>query len=552
MKKICLLLLSMIFVSDLYQQTPDEKLIATISTVSGTIDAYSMKYDVKTGGWMYSSYDTTARKYTLITPKGSSKQFSYIMQYNAIFDTDGNSYTTANDNITDTTYKYYILKNNEVLAEYDFINEAWVEKNGKIYFSAKEANKDYVTTYDIKTGIFDRGKAYDLIRLVYVPQPYYSEGEPIGYVGFTKDSKPYYVAEENNEVFFVVGGQEQKHYSDIGWYEVNFDANDNLCYIAKDRGKFYMDRGNAFVVQGDKEYTRYDWIYGPLLYDKNKKNIVYVGQDSLREYATRSTLMRGPEAMKTYEGSIYEYKYSPDGTLVYIVSEEKKNKNGESVSANTLVYGGKQYKNYNSISNVQFVDGSKIAFTASDKSNKYFVVIDGDIMTSKHDYITDYRYLEDGRFAYMATDYGNYDKKISDKCYVYIDGEKSGPYDMLSTVNWVTYAYITSDNKGNYAYVTGKNTDKENYYYVYKVHTNNWESKPFDNITEVRIINGKTVFFGGTQTSKDSYLYNYQLNINNKPVGETYSAYSDVKVDGNTMTFIGSKGSNVYRVEVKL
>jgi hypothetical protein len=94
--------------------------------------------------------------------------------------------------------------------------------------------------------------------------------------------------------------------------------------------------------------------------------------------------------------------------------------------------------------------------------------------------------------------------------------------------------------------------DKENYYYVYKVHTNKWESSTFDNISEVRLVNGKTMFFAGSKLSKDVYVYNYQLYVNNKPVGDVYSSYTGLKLNGNILSFIGSRGNNMYLVNVTL
>jgi len=195
-------------------QTINQKLITGIPQGNGTVDAYSLKYDAATGGWAYAAYDTTTTKYTIITPKGSSKPFNYAMTYNALFDTDGNSYIIGSENITDTVYKYSILKNNDVVAEYDFVTEGWTIKDNVIYYSASEGGKSFLAMYDTKTGSITKGKAYDEVRLGYTPDGY-SEGEPIGYVGFTKSGSVYYIARENNETFLVIGDKEQKHYSDI-------------------------------------------------------------------------------------------------------------------------------------------------------------------------------------------------------------------------------------------------------------------------------------------------------------------------------------------------
>src|SRR5688572_25068733 len=105
-----------IFAAQAFAQTPNEKLLATIPASNSYTDAYSFKYSPNTNAWVYASYDTTARMYTLITSKGTSRPFSYVMQYSTLFDFDGNSYTIAGESATDTSSNYYILKNNEVVS----------------------------------------------------------------------------------------------------------------------------------------------------------------------------------------------------------------------------------------------------------------------------------------------------------------------------------------------------------------------------------------------------------------------------------------------------
>jgi hypothetical protein len=301
MKRSTVLLLVALFsfTVSINSQTINQKLITGIPAINGQVDAYSLKYDAATGGWAYAAYDTTSTKFTIITPKGSSKQFNYAMTYNALFDAAGNSYIIGSENITDTIYKYSVLKNNEVIAEYDYIADGWVMKDNVLYYAAKDGDKNYMMRYETSSGQLTKSKAYDDIRLAYTPDGY-SEGEPVGYVGFTKSGSIYYIATLANETFLVIGDTEQKHYSDITWYDLKFSPKDEPCYIAKSQGKFYETRGNTFVVNGDKEYKSFDWIYGPIDFDSDG-NPLYVGQDSTAEYKYRSTLMRGADAINTVE-----------------------------------------------------------------------------------------------------------------------------------------------------------------------------------------------------------------------------------------------------------
>lgn len=531
-------------------QTINQKLITGIPQGNGTVDAYSLKYDAATGGWAYAAYDTTTTKYTIITPKGSSKPFNYAMTYNALFDTEGNSYIIGSENITDTVYKYSILKNNEVAAEYDFVTEGWTIKDNVIYYSASEGGKSFLAMYDTKTGSITKGKAYDEVRLAYTPDGY-SEGEPIGYVGFTKSGSVYYIARENNETFLVIGDKEQKHYSDITWYDLKFNANDEPCYIARSSGQFYMERGNTFVVVGNREFKSFDWVYGPITFD-NSGNPMYVGQDSVGEYKYRSTLMQGETAIESVSGSIYNYGFNEAGKLYYITSEESTNSKGEYVYSATLVIGGKKSSKYSSVNYPIFNKKGDVLFTASDKDNKYFVVLNGEQISGKYDYISEAKFMPNGNIAYVGVKYGNYDKNIPDKSYVIIDDEEMGPYNTINTADWKTNQIILTNGSNGYSFLAGDLVDKKNYSYKYNVYSNIGESKTFDNISDLKYVNGKLVYFAGNMVKKDLYIYDYSLYVNNKKLGDTYSAYTDanVKNDG-TITFIASKGNDMYFVEAK-
>lgn len=157
------------FTAGLNAQSFEKKDITDISGVSGTADIYSLKYDVPSGGWVYAAYDTSATKYTLITPKGSSKQYNYASVYSAVFDAQGNSYTSASTTINDTTYRYTLLKNNEAIAEYDYLAEGWKINNNVLYYSATDGGKQYIYQYDLGSGAITKSKPYDEIRLAYVP-----------------------------------------------------------------------------------------------------------------------------------------------------------------------------------------------------------------------------------------------------------------------------------------------------------------------------------------------------------------------------------------------
>jgi hypothetical protein len=244
--------------------------------------------------------------------------------------------------------------------------------------------------------------------------------------------------------------------------------------------------------------------------------------------------------------------YTPQGKLSYVLSGDNTGKGGEVVWKSTLVIDGKKSKEYTSISNPVFGSGTKVLFTASDKSNKYFVVQNDEVISEKFDYISEARFLPNGKTAYVGVIYGNYDKKIADKSYVIIDDEKYGPYNIVNTADWKTNAMVLTDNKGNFAYMAGELIDMTNYTYKYRVYTNKNESKQFDNVSDLRYVNGKLCYFAGNSTKKDSYIYDYTLYVDNKKLGDTYTAYTDVVVsESGVISFIASKGNDMYYVEAK-
>jgi len=537
--------------SAVFTQTIDQKLITTLPKYNGYTDAYSLKYDHKSGGWVYGAYDTTSRTYSLVTPKGNSAvSFNYVMQYYSLFDSQGNSYTMASNNVTDTTYNYSIVKNNEIIATYDIIQEGWAIKNDILYFAASENEKSYLVSYDTKSGVFSKGKAYDEVRLVYNPLEY-SEGEPVGYVGFNSAGEPYYVGREGGQSCLVIGTTEQKRYADISWYDMKTDPAGNFCYIAKSSGSFYGDRGNTFIVQGDKEYRSFDWIYGPIEFTLAGEPL-YVGQDSIGEWKYKATLMAGPKEIKTIDGSIYNYVYSPSGKLAYIASTDYQDKKGDFIYSSNLVYDGKESKTYNNIGFIKFSSSGKPVFVATDKKNKNFVVQDGKQISDKFDYISDFAFLPNGKLAYAGTTYGDYEKKIADKSYVFVGDDKYGPFNIISTADWKTGSQIVTNAKGDFAFIAGQNIDYDNYIYKYWVVSSKFETPKFDNVLDLRLVNGKFIYLAGNLVQKDLYIYDYNVYVDNKKIGDTYSAYTDLSVDASgVVTFLASKGDNMYWVEVK-
>jgi hypothetical protein len=527
-------------------QTFTEKKIGEFTAEQST-DLYSLKYDKITGAYIYSDYDTTLKKSTLYTNKGKAGMYDNINSWNAIFDKDGNTYLTASNNITDTTYTYFLLKNGEQVTTFDYIDDGWVERNGILYIHCRENNKHMIVTYNTSDGKIAKGKPYDEIILCSMKPYQGGEGEPVGEIGFTDDGKPFYIAAAGDEKFLVTGDAEMKHYSDIDMYSFAKDKKGALVYIAKSSGKLYETKGNTFVVQGDKEYKSYDYIYGPIIFDANN-NPVFTAADSSETYS-RQRVVIGDSEQKTYPGGIYDVKITPSGKLAYVGAIVKKNNTSEYF----VVIDGKEGKKYSNISNLNVVSGDEPIYTGYKDDNSSFVVKGTKVYEYDYSNIYDLRFLPNGKIVNVGVIYGNYEKKIRDKYFVNYGDDQLGPYDGISTANYVTNQYILTDNSGNYAFIAEKVVKPAEYISKFRVITNNDETDDYDGVLDLSLYKGKPLFTTFTTTSKAPYVSSYRIMYGNKQVGVTYDEISDFNFDETTgtATFLGAKNKVFFLVEMK-
>lgn len=488
--RITLLFLTfLMFSASVFAQSVNEKKIASFPQLN-SVNAYSFKYDGKTGTYFYSAYDTITQKYTVYSNKGNSVQYNYIDEYSGIFDKDGNYYVTANNNV-DTVYTYYIIKNGEEVASYEYVDPMWSEKNGVIYFSCREGGRSYFAEYSVSDGTMKKSPAYDEIYFVYYPMTYF-DSEPIGTVGFTPDGKAYYVASLNNEKFLVIGGVEQKHYSDIDLYTFEPDKNGVLTYFAKDIGKFYEERGNAFVVQGDKEYKKFDYIYGPLMFDNNNTP-VYIAGDSAGGYIYPQRVVVGNTEGKTYTSGIYDIKVTPRGNLAYVASNVVNS--DKNIYESYLVIDEKESKRYRFISSLSFLpDGSPVYFGSKDENKPGVIVKGTEEIPAGYPNIYELKVLNNGELSYVEVKYGNYEKKQNDKYRVVIGDKSFGPYDGIINMYWNEGAYVITDKDGNYAYITMKLVDEKNYIYENRLYSNTCKSRTSEYFEYVYLLKSKALF----------------------------------------------------------
>jgi|WetSurMetagenome_2_1015567.scaffolds.fasta_scaffold35834_2 hypothetical protein len=545
MKKILFSLFIMFFPFLIQSQTLSEKLLCKFNELND-VDVYSFKFDEKTNSYLYVKYDSTKElKNSIISNKGNSVDYDYINFYNTIFDVEGNYYIIAELKISDTTYRNTFLKNGKEIFTCDYINTELVEKNGIINIICTDKGKSFITEYDIASGNISKGKAYDeLIPCLYDKTQI--EGEPLGKLGFTDDNKLFYIAKSNNEAFMVIGDVEQRHFADIDAYSVVQDKSGKFTYVAKDTGSF-MYSSDGFVVYGDKRYKTFYSVYNLVMDAYN--NIIYIAGDFSDDGNPQKVMNGDKEISKTYSGGLYNLNFTPKGKIYFIASEKKKNSDEYE---SFVVFDGKEGKRYPSINTLQVLPGDELLFTVQYNDEISYVIKGSkEIRGDKKQFFVYADLLKDGKFAYVSVEYGDYDKKISDKYFVNIDNERLGPYDGMMVLNYENQSYILSDKKGNYAYVVYKIKNNTDYYYA--VCTNKGKSREFDNISDVSLYKGKVLYTISRITNKENYIYKYQIYYDNKPLTPEYDNIIEYKFDEKTglATYLIAKGNAVYKVEIK-
>ena len=473
-------LLSFLFIPVcIFGQTVNEKSLIRFDNLP-QVQAYSLYVDEKSGTYLYSDYDTTSKKTTLYSNKGNSEVYDYINYYGAIFDAEGNYYVTAYNNLTDTTFIYFMLKNGKEISKFDMMSLNWKDNSGKIYFSCKEGDKSYLAAYDMISGNISKGKIYDDVILCSFPKSTGSgdEGDEDGEIGFTSGGDPFYIAKANNEAFLVVGTQEQKHYADMDTYTFTQDPAGNFVYAAKSSGAFYNDAGNAFIVQGTNEYKKFDYIYGPVLFD-NSGTAIYIGGDSTATDNPQRVMIGNKEAGKSYSLGVSNLQLTPNGKLLYIATELIKN-GDENVSF--VVFDGKEGKRYQAIGITRILPNSKILYVATVSDDKQVIVRGNEEIDIDQPTILDVDALQSGELTYISGKYGDYDKKEKDKFYVHIGDDELGPFDGAEQINYDNNEYIISDKSGNYLYLVTKVTDFKTYTSKEILYSKEGKVGEFDNI----------------------------------------------------------------------
>jgi len=531
----------LLFAANLFAQKIN---VTPITPYSGEDSpAYSFMYDKNTGQWTYANYDTARQKSILLGSKGNSDYYDFIADWNVIFDSQGNSYTYAYNNRGDEKYVYFFLINGKQHAFYDNISYAIVINNGILYFIAEQNEKSFLVKYDLDKQSMEYGKHYD--RIYCFPDfedIYYYEGSYTIY--FTPEGKPVYIAEENNKKFVVTGDVESKKYDDIIDWNAKKDLKGIVCYTAAEN----TPKGRKeFVVQGMKEYKKF---YGISYIDTfTTANVpVYAALDSVGPDKTLNYVISGNDVKSTgFDMWISNIEITPAGKLAYsgaVLTGKDKYKD-------VLYIDDEEIASYEAISYLSFDKKGKPFFVAT-KNEKSYVVYDDDVLNGGYSSIYNAGFLEDGRIFYAGVIYGDYEKKIKDRYFIHIGGEKFGPYDGIGPISEYPTSVVFSDKSGNYAYLITYITDFENYKYKYAVKSNKFESGKYDFISNLNIYKGNFYYFA--ENFYEDVFYYDDFFKNGTKIGEPFQNPGSVKFDKEKgiYSFVCIIDKNYSYVEIDL
>jgi hypothetical protein len=544
-----LLLLPLLLIcSVIYSQQVTERKFAEFKNID-KMDYYSIKIDNNTGNYIFAIYDTTTYKTTAYNENGKIGVFDNVFYWNAVYDQKGNAYYAVSNIKDDTTSIFYMMKNDEVIGTYDYLNNNITLKDNILYFAFEREGRAFFAMMDVTDNSIKVSKPYDNIYFVSYPEVLYSE-EQEGTVGFTKDGKPYYVAESAGSKVLVIGDREMKAYADIDIYSFKKDNNGQLTYIVKDKGNFYNERGNTFIVQGEKEFIKkkYDYIYSIYGFT-NTNQPVYVATDSLNGNIFPQRMVIGEKEYKTYKGGVYNIVLLPTGKTAYVASDVVDAENYKFRSY--LVYDGKAGKKYESVELIVFNNRGLPYYTAQKKNGKYVVVMpDGKELDKGYDYISSLKILKNGQIAYVGQYNGDYDNKIPAKTFVHIGDNVSGPFDFVMTIDFQNGDAVKVDDRGNFIYAVQKTIDWENFIYDSKVRWNNGESESYDAVNDAGLINGKPYYTALKIKDRVMNTYTYSVYYDGKKITDDYEYINEFTADDNSISFLGYKNKEYYKVNI--
>lgn len=547
MKKLLVLLLVLFIGSSLNAQDIKEKKI--FDGLNGqSYSLYDFRYDVKTGSYVYSPYDTVTLKSKIISNKGNSDSYSGVYSYDVIFDNSGNYYAIATSNVSDLVNQFFFLKNGKVLKQFNNISFPLSFRDDGVYFMANDGVKDFRVKYNVNSGEFEYGKQYDTIYLSAMrPMGGEGEGEPSYVLGVTRDGRDYYIACKDQKQMLVIGNTEMKAYDEIYNRNTYEDSLGNIYYIAKEIAN---GKNSYFLVSGDKEYKKFSFVYPPVEFDKDN-NPVYSASNEEEEYPLSSFVVKGNDVIsRTFNRGIYEIKFTPSGKIAYVGADTI----ADGSYTNSLFVDGKEILTNASIMGVMFNNNEVPVYSSMDKDNNTYLMEGTKVISDKYSYIYDVKFSKSNKISYLGTIYGDYEKNLPNKSYYVYGTKKYGPYEEMGNYEGRMTNSIIND-KGEFAFVATKSVKvKGEEYPLFKsfLVCDDWKSAEFSYISNLSSYKNDFYYvaaFTDSKGNENTFLYK-----NDDKLTEDYDIISELNIDTvkGIITFLGQKKNKAYYVEIKL
>ncbi|MBK9334269.1 MAG: hypothetical protein IPM96_18130 [Ignavibacteria bacterium] len=575
-------------------QTVEEKELFDLK-YEGNADIYSFISDEKSGNYCYAYKVPGQEKFFLISRDGESEKYDYFFPFDVKFDSRGNYFAVAVNNVQDYgTDNNFLVVNGKTVKGLEFIEtySSFMNKSDEFVFVFKTGDKFYFG-YAKADGSFRQSESYDNIKTMYnsVQERYY-DGED----GNT--SADYYYYNDKGERGFIIikdGNAGLKfgddvtmtEYSDINESSVTFNKNNELSFIAKTGGRFYEKAGNEFAVSGSKVYKSFDYVYPPLMF--SSENIpLYSAGDSTGEYSKSVFFVSGsdklPVNMLTGDEPVqfmdlYDIKVLPGGGYSYFAMQE--------VIVKAKSFDPGQYDNY--FNKTYYVkDGNafplgynigKIVYDAEgnliysgiadlDKNENILMQSNGQsiivIGQGDYNYIADYGITKDGVIYYFGQKIAEPEKDIIPAAGFYFGNELKDKFQ------YVTYQGVGNELSmlqmnplnGGYA-VCAEEIYRENIYKSYIVTDKGKLDFPANSQTGsgsfFRIGNmfytksGKLFYTGTTEVDTSVYYYTDEIYTDDRSLGKHYNFIKDLKYDSakDEITFLAARKNKIYAVNIR-
>ncbi|MCQ2588448.1 MAG: hypothetical protein MJ174_10055 [Treponema sp.] len=372
--------------------------------------------------------------------------------------------------------KFYIRIGTDDFGPYDSIN-SWLFASDKIIYTA---------LVDDELCLFVNGKCLEHYK-------------NMSNFFIANDNESLVYAYESDSGVYIKSKKELGPFQQIKYFLVDNDR--IISYVVRENSKLYIyTEQNKYGPFDDVT----DWIY------QKNNNYAYKVRNNKKEYIyDKNGLLAGPF------DSLELKAFSSNGTqLAYVTTKADKKTKAIPAITSTLWVNKEKINEGWIILNVGFADESlfytintqqegNYIYFANKKKGPYIQIGDLEISPNKKT---------------LAFSY-SYDYSPGEEYYLSVRNEQAGPYESISNITF-------SEDGNNIAYVVQKNNEK------YLINKQN-QFGPYENISNITFSEDGNLL---SYVSSDGYYNNYILHTNNFNT-KKYSFITDVKFYKDILTF---------------